>query len=116
MDMSGTRFLRSDSWIRSGPIPRPASRATDVEKGRLDAAVPPGGRIAAVSSANSCCCVPAMWTKSTRSNRTRSFRVMFPTGPVGRLNVDEEAAYRVGFTICASPCTSLVASWTQVRG
>jgi hypothetical protein len=39
-----------------------------------------------------------------------------PTGPVGRLNVDEEAAYRVGFTICASPCTSLVASWTQFEG
>ncbi len=39
-----------------------------------------------------------------------------PTGPVGRLNVDEESGYRVGFSICASECTSLVGSWTKFEG
>lgn len=37
----------------------------------------------------------------------------FPTGPVGRLNVDEEAGFRVGFSWAASDCTSLVASFTR---
>ena len=40
----------------------------------------------------------------------------FPTGPVGRVNIDDEAAYRVGFSWAASDCTSLVASWTKYEG
>jgi hypothetical protein len=39
-----------------------------------------------------------------------------PTGPVGRVNVDEEIAYRVGFSVCASQCTSLVVGWTKYEG
>lgn len=39
-----------------------------------------------------------------------------PTGPVGRVNVDEEIAYRVGFSVAASQCTSLVAGWTKFEG
>jgi len=35
-----------------------------------------------------------------------------PTGPVGRLNIDEEAGFRTGFSLAASDCTSLVASYT----
>lgn len=40
----------------------------------------------------------------------------FPTGAVGRLNVDEEAGFRVGFSVCASNCTSFVASYTRWEG
>lgn len=40
----------------------------------------------------------------------------FPTGPVGRLNVDEETGYRVGVTLACSNCTSLVASYTNFEG
>lgn len=40
----------------------------------------------------------------------------FPTGPIGRVNIDEEGAYRVGFSIGASECTSLVASFTRFEG
>ena len=40
----------------------------------------------------------------------------FPTGPVGRVNIDEEAAYRVGFNWAATDCTSLVTSWTRFEG
>jgi hypothetical protein len=32
---------------------------------------------------------------------------------VGRINIDEQAAYRVGFSWCASPGTSLVASYMR---
>lgn len=37
---------------------------------------------------------------------------LFPTGGVGRLNIDEETGFRVGFSCCASECTSLVGSYT----
>ena len=40
----------------------------------------------------------------------------FPTGPVGRVNIDDSTGYRVGFTLAASDCTSLVASYTRVDG
>ncbi len=40
----------------------------------------------------------------------------FPTGPVGRVNIDEEAGYRVGGTYAASNCTSLVATYTRWEG
>ncbi|MFK8114091.1 MAG: Lpg1974 family pore-forming outer membrane protein [Rubripirellula sp.] len=40
----------------------------------------------------------------------------FPTGPVGRVNIDEEAAFRVGFTWAASDCTSLVTTFTRFEG
>ena len=39
-----------------------------------------------------------------------------PTGPVGRANIDETLAYRVGFSCAASDCTSLVASYTGFSG
>ncbi len=39
-----------------------------------------------------------------------------PTGPVGRVNIDEEAAFRVGLNWAASDCTSLVLSFTQFSG
>jgi hypothetical protein len=40
----------------------------------------------------------------------------FPTGPVGRVNIDDSTGYRVGFSIAASNCTSLLASYTHVDG
>ncbi len=40
----------------------------------------------------------------------------FPTGPVGRVNIDDSAGYRVGFTLAASNCTSLLAVYTHVDG
>ncbi len=40
----------------------------------------------------------------------------FPTGPVGRVNIDDSTGYRVGFTLAASDCTSLIASYTRVDG
>ena len=40
----------------------------------------------------------------------------FPTGPVGRVNIDDSAGYRVGFSLAASDCTSLLASYTRVDG
>jgi len=40
----------------------------------------------------------------------------FPTGPIGRVNVDEEAGFRVGFVCAASDCTSLVTSFTRFEG
>jgi hypothetical protein len=39
-----------------------------------------------------------------------------PTGPIGRVNVDDEAGYRVGLSLAASDCTSLVASYTDFDG
>lgn len=36
----------------------------------------------------------------------------FPTGQTGRLNIDEELGYRLGFSCCASECTSLVGRYT----
>lgn len=39
-----------------------------------------------------------------------------PTGPVGRVNVDEEAGYRVGATWAATCYSSLVASYTRFEG
>jgi len=39
-----------------------------------------------------------------------------PTGPVGRLNIDEQAGYRVGFNLATTNCSSLVASFTQYSG
>lgn len=39
-----------------------------------------------------------------------------PTGPVGRVNIDEQAAFRVGFSWAVSDCTSLVTSFTQFSG
>ncbi len=39
-----------------------------------------------------------------------------PTGPMGRLNVDEENGYRVGMNFACSDCTSLVASYTNFQG
>lgn len=39
-----------------------------------------------------------------------------PTGPVGRVNIDLEAAYRVGFSWSASQCTSLVGSYSRFEG
>lgn len=40
----------------------------------------------------------------------------FPTGPVGRVNVDEEAGFRVGVAWAATCQTSLVASFTRFEG
>lgn len=40
----------------------------------------------------------------------------FPTGPVGRVNIDDSAGYRLGFTLAASNCTSLLASYTHWGG
>ena len=40
----------------------------------------------------------------------------FPTGPVGRVNIDDSTGYRVGFSLAASNCTSLLASYTRVDG
>jgi hypothetical protein len=39
-----------------------------------------------------------------------------PTGPVGRVNIDEEAGFRVGFSYAGSDCTSLVTSYTRFSG
>ncbi len=40
----------------------------------------------------------------------------FPTGPIGRVNIDEQEGYRLGFTCAASDCTSLVVSYTEFTG
>ncbi|TWT98433.1 Lpg1974 family pore-forming outer membrane protein [Stieleria varia] len=37
----------------------------------------------------------------------------FPTGPIGRVNLDEGSGFRVGASWAASDCTSLVASFTR---
>ncbi len=39
-----------------------------------------------------------------------------PTGPVGRVNIDEEAGFRVGLTWAATCQTSLVASYSRFEG
>lgn len=39
-----------------------------------------------------------------------------PTGPVGRVNIDEQAGFRVGFNWAATDCSSLVASFTRYTG
>lgn len=40
----------------------------------------------------------------------------FPTGPVAIAGIDEEAGFRVGFSVAHSDCTSLVASYTRWDG
>ncbi|MGI9472515.1 MAG: Lpg1974 family pore-forming outer membrane protein [Rubripirellula sp.] len=40
----------------------------------------------------------------------------FPTGPVGRVNIDSSAGGRLGFSICASQCTSLEVIYTGWEG
>lgn len=40
----------------------------------------------------------------------------FPTGPVGRVNIDSSAGGRLGFSICASQCTSLELIYTGWEG
>lgn len=39
-----------------------------------------------------------------------------PTGPIGRVNVDEEAGFRVGFAYALNDCSSLVSSFTRFSG
>ena len=39
-----------------------------------------------------------------------------PTGPVGRVNVDEESGFRTGLSWAATECTSLVASYSWFEG
>ena len=39
-----------------------------------------------------------------------------PTGPVGRTNIDEENAYRVGFSLAHNYCSSIVATYTNYSG
>lgn len=39
-----------------------------------------------------------------------------PTGPVGRVNVDSSAGFRVGFSIATNDCTSLVVTYTGFEG
>jgi len=39
-----------------------------------------------------------------------------PTGPLGMSNVDASPGYRVGFSIAASPCSSLVTSYSFWSG
>ena len=40
----------------------------------------------------------------------------FPTGPVGRVNIDSSAGGRFGFSVCASQCSSLEVIYTGWQG
>jgi len=39
-----------------------------------------------------------------------------PTGPIGRVNIDEEAGFRVGAAYAMNDCSSLVSSFTRFTG
>jgi hypothetical protein len=82
----------------------------------------------------SCCCVP-WWAHGTGGfgqflllspgNVDHIYAIeqndavqpgAFPTGPIGRVNVDDEAGYRLGLSWAASDCTSLIFSYTKFDG
>ncbi len=82
----------------------------------------------------SCCCVP-WWAHGTGGfgqflllkpgNVDHIYAIeqndsvqpgAFPTGPIGRVNVDDASGYRLGFSCAASDCTSLVLSYTEFDG
>lgn len=87
---------------------------------------------------NNCCCSP-WWAH--RTGATAEFLVLrpgdtdiiydiefdnvhptnplagtFPTGPVGRVNIDEESGYRFGFQLADSDHASLVGTYTRFSG
>ncbi len=39
-----------------------------------------------------------------------------PTGPVGRVNIDEEAGFRIGFALACNDCSSVTATFTRFSG
>ena len=84
---------------------------------------------------NKCCCCVPWWAHGTGGfgqflmlrpgNVDQIYAIeqndsvrpgSFPTGPIGRVNVGDEAGYRVGLAWAASDCTSLVFAYTDFSG
>ena len=76
----------------------------------------PGGHTAAAPSPTSYLLRPGSADQIYSIEQNSPVPGDFPTGPVGRVNIDDSTGYRVGFTLAASDCTSLVASYTRVDG